>query len=267
MKTNKRSKDINFIIGVIILIIAMAFVIVGFFYTPHDPNKMNNVMKNMAPSLKYPFGTDNFGRDVLSRAMEGAGTTVIIAAITVSIGLVFGIVVGGITGYFGGILDEVLMRINDAIASFPSILLALVLISIFGPGKYNITFALGIAFIPSFTRVIRSEFITLRDREFVQNARLLGAGNFRIIFIHILPNTKEILLSAVAVGFNNAILAEAGMSFLGLGVQPPDASLGRMLSEAQAYLFNAPWVALTSGLTIVFIVLGFSMISGGRPYE
>jgi peptide/nickel transport system permease protein len=243
------------------------FVLVGVFYTPYDPNQMNGSLKNVSPSLSHLFGTDNFGRDIFSRVMEGAGTTFMIAVITVLIGAGIGILLGAVTGYFGGVLDEVLMRVNDSVTSFPSILLALVFVSILGAGTYNIVLALGIIFIPSFARVVRSEFLIYREMDFVKNAKLMGAGHLRIMFVHILPNTKPILLTSLMIGFNNAVLAEAGMSYLGLGVQPPQASLGRMLSEAQAYLLYAPWYALAPGLMIVMTVLSVNLMSGGAVNE
>ncbi|SHJ63184.1 peptide/nickel transport system permease protein [Parasporobacterium paucivorans DSM 15970] len=199
--------------------------------------------------------------------MNGAGTTFFIALCTVLIGAVFGAVVGLVAGYVGGWFDEVVMRINDMLTAFPSILLALIFVSILGPGTFNIILALGILFIPSFARIVRSEMIRLKELNFVKSARLMGAGRLRIIFVHILPNTYKTLLTTVAVGFNNAVLAEAGMSYLGLGVQPPGASLGRMLLEAQSYLFTAPWSALFPGITIVVIILGFSLISEGLGEE
>lgn len=253
--------NINVIIGGFIISIVLLLVLVGIVYTPYDPNEMNGLIKNMAPSFSHPFGTDNFGRDILSRVMAGAKTTFFVAVMTVGIGAVVGTFIGAITGYYGGWLDEVIMRLNDGLTSFPSILLALIMVSILGTGKYNVIIALGIIFIPSFARVVRSEFISLKQRDFVKNAKLMGANNFRIMFVHILPNTKTILLSSITIGFNNAVLAEAGMSYLQLGVQPPDASLGRMLSEAQAYLFTAPWYALAPGIMIVLTVLGFSLIN------
>ncbi|MBE5960028.1 MAG: ABC transporter permease [Lachnospiraceae bacterium] len=257
----KRKLDFNFILGIVLISFVLILVLVGLFYTPYDPNAMDITSKNLPPSLSHLFGTDYMGRDILSRVMEGAKTTFFIGIATVTIGAVIGILVGAVTGYYGGILDEILMRINDGIASFPSILLALVMVSILGTGKYNIILALGIIFIPSFARVVRSEFIAQKQLDYVRNAKLMGAGDLRIMFVHILPNTRSIILSAVTVGFNNAVLAEAGMSYLSLGVQPPDASLGRMLSEAQTYLFNAPWFALAPGLIIVITVLGFSLIN------
>lgn len=256
----RRKKDINYIIGSIMVGIVCIILIAGMIHTPYDPNQMDGAAKNMAPSLTHLLGTDNFGRDILSRVMEGSKTTFLVACSTVVIGAGIGTILGAITGYYGGIVDEILMRINDAVASFPSILLALVFISIFSSGRYNLTIALGIVFIPSFARVVRSEYIALKERDFVKGAKLMGASDTRIMFFHILPNTKNILFTSITIGFNNAILAESGMSYLGLGVQPPDASLGRMLSEAQPYLLSAPWYALAPGLMIMLTVLGFTMM-------
>jgi len=257
----KKKKSKKFMIGMIMMSIILAFVLVGIFYTPYNPNEMNAGIKNMPPSLSHWFGTDNFGRDILSRVMEGSRTTFFIAFCTVIIGCVIGSFVGAVTGYFGGIADTVIMRLNDVLLSFPYMLLGLVIISFLGIGKYNIIIAMGILFIPSFARVIRSEYVTQKELDYVKQAKLMGAGHFRIMFVHILPNTLPILLSTVTIAFNNAVLTEAALSFLGLGVQPPDASLGRMLSEAQAYLMNAPWYALAPGITIILTVLSFSLMN------
>lgn len=256
-----RKHNSSVILGTILVGIVLLLVIVGFFYTPYDPNAMNGSIKNSAPSLAHWFGTDNFGRDILSRVMEGGRTTFIVAISTVAIGTIIGTLVGALTGYYGGVVDNILMRINDGITSFPSILLTLVIISIFGTGKYNIILALGIVFIPSFARVIRSEYMVQKEMDYVKMAKLMGASDMRILFVHILPNIRPILFSTITIGFNNAVLAEAGMSYLGLGVQPPDASLGRMLSEAQAYLFSAPWYAIAPGVMIVITVLGLSLLN------
>jgi peptide/nickel transport system permease protein len=142
-------------------------------------------------------------------------------------------------------------------------LLALVLIAIFGSGKYQIILALGILFIPSFARIVRTEVAKQKGLDYVQSARLMGAGNMRILFVHIMPNIVPTILSTVAIGFNNAVLAEASMSYLGVGVQPPDPSLGRMLNEAQSYLLSAPWYALSAGVAIILLVLGFGLLSEG----
>jgi peptide/nickel transport system permease protein len=267
VKFKGKTYHFNYILGLLITAFVLLILLTGFFYTSYEPNKMNAALKNSPPSLSHLLGTDNFGRDVLSRVMKGAGTTYIIAVAIVLIGASFGTILGALTGYFGGWFDEILMRLNDVLASFPSILLALVFVSVFGPGTYNIVFALGIIFIPSYARVVRSEFIVLKERDFVKNAKLMGAGKFRIMFIHILPNTKKVLIPSLLIGFNNAVLAEAGLSYLGLGVQPPQASLGRMLSEAQSYMLDSPWCAIAPGLMIILTVLGFSLISGGVENE
>lgn len=243
--------------------VMLCLVLVGVFYTPYDPEAMDASAKFAGISLKHLMGCDNFGRDIFSRVLKGSATTLLVAAGTVCIGTVCGILLGAFTGYFGGLLDEILMRVNDAVFAFPSVLLALVVVSLTGSGKYKVMAALGIAFIPSFARIVRGEFIQLRQKDFVESARLAGAGNLRIMFVHILPNTLTVLVSSVMIGFNNAVLAEAGMSYLGIGVQPPDASLGRMLSEAQAYLFGAPWYALFPGMFIILLVLGFSLLGEG----
>lgn len=258
-----RKGNLNFIIGCTITTVMLLFILVGFVYTPYDPNKMSAADKLSGLSLKHPFGCDQFGRDILSRVMEGAGTTFLIALGTVVIGAVVGMIIGALTGYFGGIFDEILMRINDAIFAFPSILLALLFISLFGSGKYNVMISLGIAFFPSFARVVRGEFLRQKNLDYVKSAKMAGAGNFRIIFVHILPNIFPVLLSSFMIGFNNAVLAEASLSYLSIGVQPPDPSLGRMLSESQSYLFSAPWYAIAPGVTIVLLILGFALMAEG----
>ena len=236
------------LIGGVIVGVMAVLILVGYVWTPYDTTGMSGADKFLAPCLAHPLGTDNFGRDILSRVMEGAGSTFLIALCVVLIGGIIGTVIGCLTGYFGGAADLVLMRVCDAITAFPSILLALVLINVFGMGKYQIILILGILFIPSFARVVRGEVAKERNLNYVASARLMGASHLRIIFRHILPNT---------------VLAEASMSYLGVGVQPPDASLGRMLSEAQTYLGRAPWYALFVGLAIVLMILGLSLLTEG----
>ncbi len=249
--------------GAVIAGFMLLVILVGAFWTPYDPNAMDGSSKMLSPGWQHLLGTDNFGRDIFSRVVQGAGATFVIAAATVGIGLAAGLIIGGLTGYYGGWLDEVLMRLNDSIAAFPSILLALVLIAIFGSGKYNIILALGILFIPSFARIVRTEVAKQKSLDYVASARLMGVRDMRILFVHILPNTVPVLLSSTAIGFNNAVLAEASMSYLGVGVQPPDPSLGRMLNEAQEYLLSAPWYAAAAGLAIILLILGFGLLSEG----
>ena len=249
--------------GSIISALMAALILVGFVWTPYGTTEMSGREKFMPPCLSHPLGTDNFGRDLLSRIMEGAGSTFLIALCVVLIGGIIGTIIGCLTGYFGGAADLILMRVCDAITAFPSILLALVLIAVIGMGKYQITVILGILFIPSVARVVRGDVAKQKNLNYVASARLMGASHLRIIFRHILPNTVQVLLPILAIGFNNAVLAEASMSYLGVGVLPPDASLGRMLSESQTYLGKAPWYALFTGLTIVLMILGMSLLTEG----
>ena len=251
------------VIGVLMTGITLAIALIGAFWTPYEATAMSASERFVGPSLRHLFGTDNFGRDIFSRVMEATGTTVVISVLVVASAGLVGILIGALTGYFGGIVDEVVMRITDAVNGFPSILLALVVISVLGTGVDKLILALSIVFCPSFIRIVRSEFIKYRDADFVVRARLMGVGKMRILFVHILPNIFSTFWVSVMIGFNNAILAESGMSFLGIGVQPPDASLGKMLSDAQGYLGSAPWYALAPGLVIVWIVLGFSLLGEG----
>lgn len=250
-------------LGVVITLAVAVFTLVGMFYTPYDATQMSSADKYAPPSLSHLFGCDQMGRDIFSRTLEGIGTTVTIALATLAIGFLAGLVIGALCGYYGGLIDEIVMRICDAVTAFPSTLLAIVVIAVIGSGKYNVIAALGILFIPSFARLVRSEFIKYRDRDFVNMAKLTGVPPLRIIFVHILPNTWPVLLSGLTIGFNNAVLAEASMSYLGIGVTPPDASLGRMLSEAQGYLFTAPWYTVFPGLVVILLILGVGMIGEG----
>lgn len=262
-KANTQKWNKYLVAGLIMTGLAVLLGILGFFWTPYSTTEMNAAERFAAPSLRHIFGTDNFGRDIFSRVMQGLGSTIVISALVVLISGVAGILLGALTGYFGGLLDEIVMRITDAVNGFPSILLTLVIISILGTGKQNLIISLGIVFIPSYVRIVRSEFIRLRDADYIKRARLMGVSKVRILFVHILPNIFSVFWVSVMIGFNNAILAESGMSYLGIGVQAPDATLGNMLSDAQGYLQTAPWCALAPGLTIVWVVLGFALFSEG----
>ena len=249
-------------VGLILAGLMAALILLGLFWTPYDPNAMAVGGKFESPSAAHLLGTDNFGRDIFSRVLQGAGTTFAIALSTVAIGAVLGTLVGALTGYFGGVVDELLMRLNDALTAFPSILLALVIISLLGPGKkYNVIVALGLVFIPSFARVTRTAFAAARDANYIKSARMMGASSGRILLVHILPNTMQVLLPAITIGFNNAVLAEASRSYLGIG--STDASLGYMLSEAQGMFLRAPWYALGTGLAIVLLVFSVGLIGEG----
>ena len=258
-----RQQNKYYLAGLLMTGLVLVLAVLSLFWTPYSTTAMSATERFQGPSLRHIFGTDNYGRDIFSRVMKGLGTTIVVSSLIVLISGGAGVVIGAFTGYFGGLLDEAVMRVTDAINGFPSILLALVVISLMGSGKQNLILSLGIVFSPSFIRIVRSEFIRLRDADYIVRARLMGVSKLRILFVHILPNIFSTFWVSVTIGFNNAILAESGMSYLGIGVQPPDASLGKMLSDAQGYLGSAPWYAFAPGLTIVWIVLGFSLLSEG----
>ncbi len=259
----KKPRNSFFYIGGAISLVMTLLILMGYVWTPYSPTQMDPVAKMQAPSLQHLLGTDNFGRDIFSRVLQGAGTTFLIAISVVAIGCLVGILIGSLCGYYGGTADLILTRVCDAVTAFPSILLALVIVSITGSGTYNIILALGILFIPSFARIVRGEFARCRNLNYIRSAKLMGVSDARIMFCHILPNTLPVLLPAVTIGFNNAVLSEASMSFLGIGIQPPHASLGSMLNDSQTYLKSAPWYALGVGATIVLLILGFSLLSEG----
>lgn len=243
-------------------------ILIGFFRTPHDPNFMDAAVRLKPPSLAHPFGTDNFGRDILSRVIKGTGTTFIVAFAINLIGLVIGTLIGATAAYLGGWFDDIMMRICDAITAFPNVMLALVLIALLGASDYNVIWVLGILFIPSYARMVRGEFTKQKNSNYVKTARLMGASPLRIIFVHILPNIYSTLLPAATIGFNNAVLAEASMSFLGVGVSANKPSLGRMLMEAQNFLIGGtPWYAGFVGLAIVLLVMGLSLLGEGLQQE
>jgi len=256
-------KNKNFLIGTILVSFLLLIMIISFFYTPYDPVKMDygNTFKNS--SIQHLFGTDNFGRDILSRIMEGTQTAFYVGFFTILIGGIIGIFIGSLAGYFGGIIDEILMRFIDAQMAFPGVLIALIIISIFGTGITNTIIALGIMSIPRFARMTRGGYLQFKEVEFVKAAKARGAGSFRIMYIHILPNIVSSLVVTASLTFASAILAEAGLSYLGLGIQPPTPSWGMMLKDAQNFIYIHPIEIIFPGIMITIMVLGFNFLGDG----
>ena len=250
-------------IGTVLTACMLAFIALGFFWTPWEPSAMNGAARNAPPCAAHPFGCDQLGRDVFSRTLEGAGSTLAIALAVLAVGAACGMLVGALCGYYGGAADALVMRLCDAVAAFPSVLLALVVLAVTGPGRYNVIGALGVLFIPSFARLVRGEFLKYRDRDFAKSARLMGASGPRIIFAHILPNIWPTLLSGLTIGFNNAVLAEASMSYLGIGVSPTEPSLGYMLKDAQGVLFTLPWCTAFPAAVVILLILGVGLVGEG----
>jgi peptide/nickel transport system permease protein len=242
-------------VGVVLLLIPLVLFVISRF-SRYTILEMDPSRRFQGPSAAHWFGTDNYGRDVFVRALSGFLPSVIIAIGTILIGCGGGLLLGGLAGYYGGLIDYWISRFNDAFLSIPAILMGMMFVTAFGGGIWQITVALGIMFIPSFARVVRSGVMQYRNRDFVRRVRLAGSGDLRIMRVHILPLIRPRILSASAVGFANAILAESALSYLGIGVPINQPSWGRMLFDAQGYLFKAPWCAIFAGLLIVTMVLG-----------
>ncbi|GHV88858.1 diguanylate cyclase [Spirochaetia bacterium] len=254
---------INIRIGATLAVFVAGMALMSLFYLPRGYTEMDSSIRFTPPGKGHLLGTDNFGRDVFSRIMAGSRYTLLVALVTVAGSALIGASLGLAAGFTGGIWDEITMRLMDALSSFPGILLALVMVALLENGSISLIIALLVLFIPGFVRIMRSGMLQLKDKDFVKAAKLWGCPPLRIIFIHILPNLLPSLLPALVLGLSNAILAEATMSYLGLGIQPPTPSWGRMLAESQAFLFNAPWCTLAPGIMIMLTVLAFHYLGEG----
>jgi peptide/nickel transport system permease protein len=249
--------------GSVLIALVAGMALLSLVYMPYDYNAMDSGQRFSSPGRSHLLGTDNFGRDVFSRIMAGARYTLMTALITVTGSAILGTVIGLASGYSGALPDEAAMRLMDIISSFPGILFALAMAALLGGGEGTLIVSLLILFIPGFTRISRSGALEYKNRDFVLLVRLQGASHGRIILRHILPNLVPNILSALVLAFSNAIMAEAAMSYLGLGIQPPVPSWGRMLSESQNFLFNAPWCALAPGIFIMLTVIAFHALGEG----
>src|SRR5438477_9647161 len=256
-------RHVTFTIGLTITALLLLTAALSLGYTPRDPLEMSMANRLQGPSEAFPLGTDQFGRDLLSRIMVGAVTAILVGVIAVGIGMGLGVSLGVLSGYFGGWLDEGFMRLMDAVQGFPAILSALLMAAVFRPSLAISMVAIGVAFLPVFARLTRATFLEFRDREFALAARALGAGDGALIARHILPNTLPPLIVQATISFPVAILAEAALSYLGLGTQPPHPSWGLMLKEAQNFLSLNPWFAVFPGGAIALTVLGLNLLGDG----
>lgn len=260
-----RLNKINFslVIGLFFVFIIILVTVVSLFYTPFNPNTMVIRNRFAVPSRVNLFGTDQYGRDLLSRIMVGGQTTLTVSLLSVSVGMLIGISLGAVAGFVTNSLDELLMRVADGIYAFPSFLLALLAVTIWGSGISTIMIAIIIANIPIFMRITRANFLKLREMNYVEAAYAIGASRWRIVFKHLLPNSMVPLLVQGTVSFATAILSEASLSYLGIGVQPPQPSWGRMLKEAQSFATIAPWTVIFPGIAIGLSILGLNLIGDG----
>jgi peptide/nickel transport system permease protein len=229
---------------------------------PHAPDDPV-ARRLLTPQRPYPFGTDEFGRDILSRIIWGARISLWVGVISVGIGLAGGASLGLVSGYVGGRVDMLLMRVVDVMFSIPPIILAITLTGVLGPGLLNATVAIGLVYLPTFARVARGPVLAVVAREYVEAARSSGAGPGRVLRLHVLPNVAAPLIVQTTLALSTAILAEATLSFLGLGIQPPDPSWGTMLGTGRKYMELAPWVAIFPGAAVMLLVLGFNLLGDG----
>ena len=256
-------KNRSFVIGLVITGLIAAMALISFAWTPYDITNLIVANRMKPPSAEFLFGTDHFGRDILSMIMVGSRNSIAVAFVAVGIGMAIGIPLGCWAAARGGWIDEALMRFNDLVFAFPALLSAVMITAIFGPGAVNAIIAIGIFNIPVFARVARAGAMALWPREFILAARASGKGKTQITIEHILPNIVSMLLVQGTIQFALGILAEAGLSYLGLGAQPPMVSWGRMLFDAQTRMMVAPYLALFPGMAIVITVLGLNLLGDG----
>lgn len=251
------------VFGLVVLALVVMAAVLGETVAPYDPIRVNVPERLQGPSLQHPFGTDNLGRDVFSRVIVGARVSLQVGFIAVSISLLLGVLIGLVSGYFAGGLDSVLMRAMDVLFAFPFVLLAIAILAALGPGITNAMIAIGIVYTPIFARIARGSTLTVKQDVFVVAARSIGASDARIIRRHVLPNVTAPLIVQTSLSLAFAILAEAALSFLGLGVQPPDPAWGRMLAEGREFVRQGPWMGIFPGLAIFFTVMSFNFVGDG----
>lgn len=252
------------IIGACLTLVFVSLALLSFFWTPYNIQSLDIVNKLHAPDAANWLGTDHFGRDILSMVMMGARTSIAVALLAVGIGMVIGVPLGlWAAARRGSLLDEVIMRGNDLIFAFPSLVIAILITAVFGASAVNAIIAIGIFNIPVFARLTRSAALSLWERDFILAARVSGKSAFRISYEHILPNIANLMIVQGTIQFSLGILAEAALSYIGLGAQPPTASWGRMLADAQTLISFAPHTAIIPGMAIVLMVLGLNLMGDG----
>jgi len=247
--------------GVVLVVVFAIFALFAPWIAPQDPAFINLPIRLNGPSSAHWFGADELGRDILSRVIYGARISMLVGSCVVATSLALGLIIGSIAGYYGGFIDRfVNIVVMNAFMSFPGILLAIAFVAFRGPGIFNLVLALSLGGWVGYARLVRAQVLAAREREFVEAARALGASDLRIIVRHILPNIIQPVIVQAAIGMAGAILAEATMSFLGLGVPPPTASWGAMLNDGRAHLFDAPHLVLFPALAVMLAVLSFNFI-------
>ena len=249
------------IIGIGILLALIATALAAPLLAPYDPVTQHSGFELLPPTVEFPLGTDQLGRDLLSRLIYGGRPSFMVGIIAVGLGAGFGILTGLIAGYFGGAVDSAIMRAYDVVVAFPPILLGIAVVAVLGRGVYNVAYALAIAITPYFARVTRASVLAEMQRDYVLAARALGVRSQRIMLRHVLPNCLAPMLIQLALAMGISVLAEAGLSFLGLGTQPPTPSWGQMLAASRQYLRTDPWLAVWPGVALALLLLGLNFLA------
>ena len=250
-------------IGALIVLLAATAAVLGPLVVPYDPAAQQLALRLQGPSLAHPFGLDEIGRDVLARIVNGARVSMAVGLAVVTVSTLFGTLLGATAGYFGGRVDDLISRVIDVLLAFPGILLAIALVAVLGPSLVNVVLALCVIGWVGYARLVRGVTLKIRELDFVQAARALGASSPRILLRHVVPGALPALAVQATLGMAGAILAEASLSFLGLGVQPPTPSWGTMLDAGRSHLFDAPHLTIFPGLSIAALVLGFNFVGDG----
>jgi peptide/nickel transport system permease protein len=250
-------------VGLVIVLIAIGAALVGPALTPYDPASQELARRLEGPSFAHPLGLDELGRDILARLLAGARVSLLVGLAVVSVSSTVGMLMGSVAGYFGGRVDDLISRVIDVLMAFPGILLAIALVAVLGPSLTNVVLALSVIGWVGYARLVRGQALRAREFDFVQAARALGAGSGRIILRHVLPTALPAVVVQATLGMAGAIIAEAALSFLGLGVQPPTPSWGTMLDAGRSHLFDAPHLTIFPGLAIALLVLGLNFLGDG----
>ncbi|MCF7890847.1 ABC transporter permease [Candidatus Bipolaricaulota bacterium] len=253
----------HLLVGGLIVFLVLGTFAGSYFLTPYPPSSMDIGSRLLPPGGNHPFGTDQYGRDVLSRVMVGSRSSIVVGIIAVGIGIAIGVPAGSLAAFSGRLMDSSVMRIIDALYGFPPVITAVIITSLLGPGLVNSMIAIGLFNIPIFARLTRGNFLSIKERQFVEAAKASGRSDLSIIARHILPNISSPIAVQASTQFALAILAEAALSYLGLGIQPPHPSWGLMLKQAQSFMGLSPWPAIFPGLAIVVTVLGFNLAGDG----
>jgi peptide/nickel transport system permease protein len=251
------------LLGAVVLCFVMISAVFASWLAPYDPDKQDIPNRLSGPSLRHPLGTDQYGRDILSRIVYGARISLVVGIISVSIGILIGVLFGVVAGYWGKAIDLLICKVIDVLMSFPMLLLAMMIIAILGTSLVNSILAVGIASIPRFARLTRGQVLAMKTREFIEAAKAVGANSSRIIVRHLLPNIISPIIIMGTLYVATAIIMESTLSFLGLGVQPPTATWGVMISDGRPYLRSSPWVSTFPGMAIALTVLALNMFGDG----